>query len=108
MQSPMENTVTSPDAIRYNLKTISKIRASTALVSGLAAGILGLENLSGFLFYLITSIILSVFLLVFKLGFQPTKFLPAFETVFTFDVSGNLSSFVLFWVLATGVCHIYE
>jgi hypothetical protein len=41
------------------IKTLSQIRSSTSLLLGVAAGILGLESQYGFLFYLISQLLIS-------------------------------------------------
>lgn len=43
-----------------NLQTVSRIRSSTSLVLGVAAGILGLESQYGFLFYFICQTFISL------------------------------------------------
>jgi hypothetical protein len=98
----------SAEAITFNLLSISRARAILALVSGTAAGILGLESLYGFLFYFVCSLLLSIILFVVKTGMNPGKYLPTNDMIWTFGVFGNLSSYVLFWVLAFGVVNIYE
>jgi hypothetical protein len=106
-QTKDENATLSLEAIQANLSNISIARAKLALASGTAAGILGLESFSGFGFYILCSAGLSVLLLI-KVGFAPRKYFPSSEMVWTFDVLGNLSSYILFWVLAYGVVHVYE
>ncbi|KAI8900657.1 Rab5-interacting protein-domain-containing protein [Globomyces pollinis-pini] len=98
--------VLSMDLIKHNLKVMNRIRSKSAVVCGLAAGILGLENLNGFLFYLICCLKLS-FLFLIKSQFQVDKFLPAWDMIVTYEMFSNLPSFVLFWVFAYGICHIY-
>ena len=48
-----------PDSIQHNTRTLSNIRSITSLLLGIAAGILGLESLNGFLFYFISQQLIS-------------------------------------------------
>jgi hypothetical protein len=90
---------------RNNLKSLDYIRATLAIASGAAAGILGLSSQYGFLFYLGTSAISSLVLLI-KMKFDPFKYFTS--TGFLNGILGNLSSFVLFWVLFYGIVYVYE
>ncbi|RVX72123.1 hypothetical protein B0A52_04721 [Exophiala mesophila] len=48
-----------PESLAHNTRTISNIRSISGLLLGIAAGILGLESLQGFAFYLGANLFLS-------------------------------------------------
>ncbi|KAJ9653982.1 hypothetical protein H2198_006901 [Neophaeococcomyces mojaviensis] len=48
-----------PDNIAHNVRVLSNIRSISALLLGIAAGILGLESLAGFGFYFISQQLIS-------------------------------------------------
>lgn len=48
-----------PENIAHNTRQLSNIRSITSLLLGIAAGILGLESLSGFAFYFISQQLIS-------------------------------------------------
>jgi hypothetical protein len=76
--------------------------------AGIACGILGLESLSGFLFYALASALLSALLVGLGTRGQPLAHFPTPEPVWVGEVGENTFSFVLFWTLAYGLVHIYE
>jgi len=49
-----------PDSIQHNTRTLSNIRSISGLLLGIAAGILGLESLYGFGFYLLSNTLISI------------------------------------------------
>ncbi|KIW22250.1 uncharacterized protein PV07_12156 [Cladophialophora immunda] len=48
-----------PDSLTHNTRTLSNIRSISGLLLGIAAGILGLESLYGFGFYLLCNTLIS-------------------------------------------------
>ncbi|KAH6572387.1 hypothetical protein BASA50_007045 [Batrachochytrium salamandrivorans] len=98
----------SGDCLKYNFKSIDYARSSLALFSGAAAGILGLQGLYGFLFYLVVSLGMSLSYYFYTTGMKPAVYLPTSAQVWTQGVFTNLSSYVLFWTLAFGLVHVYE
>lgn len=48
-----------PDSIQHNTRILSNIRSISSLFLGIAAGVLGLESLNGFLFYFISQQLIS-------------------------------------------------
>ncbi|KAI8914894.1 hypothetical protein PhCBS80983_g05138 [Powellomyces hirtus] len=98
----------SPHATRTNLATLQYARSSLAFVSGGAAGILGLHGwLHGFLFYLASSLALSLMLWA-KAGFKTTKYFATPDVLWVNEVAGNAFSYLLFWTLAYGLVHVYD
>ncbi|OAJ39935.1 hypothetical protein BDEG_23729 [Batrachochytrium dendrobatidis JEL423] len=61
----------SIETVQYNFKVIDHTRSSLALFSGAAAGILGLQGLYGFLFYLAVSLFMSLLHFFYSTGMKP-------------------------------------
>ncbi|EXJ54767.1 hypothetical protein A1O7_10108 [Cladophialophora yegresii CBS 114405] len=49
-----------PESIQHNTRVLSNIRSISGLLLGIAAGILGLESLYGFAFYLVSNTLISL------------------------------------------------
>src|SRR5438552_289472 len=90
----------SPLNVKHNTDIVSFSRTFIAIFSGCGAGILGLTNLSGFLFYAIVNAVCGIFLLMKAGGFANNNVKQYFQhwssIVFDGFVGGCLS-FVLFW-----------
>ena len=87
-----------------NPQVLSQIRSLTASLFGVAAGILGLESVRGFLFYLFGTVLVSELVISLLAAGKPERY---FESVWTGlwakDVVAGLSSFVLTWTLFYGL-----
>ncbi|CCX17422.1 Rab5-interacting protein-domain-containing protein [Pyronema domesticum] len=94
------NPVVNENVI-HNQKSVTDIRSLTSSVLGVAAGILGLESLTGFAFYLAGSFFVSVLMLFLLAGGQPKSFFRGSTEIWTHEVFGttSLSSYVLTWTL---------
>ncbi|TPX16718.1 uncharacterized protein E0L32_003659 [Thyridium curvatum] len=101
------------ESVMHNTKTLSNLQTLTASLFGVAAGILGLESYSGFLFYIIFSLLTAA--LFYTLRVAPTS-LPAgkapldtsryFRGPFEFWTGGlfnGLAGFILTWTLFYGL-----
>lgn len=85
----------------------------TSALLGVAAGILGLESYSGFLFYLFFSIIATVLFYTFRVA--PTSLPSGYATLdtgryfrgpiefWTGGISSGLAGFILTWTLFYGL-----
>ncbi|KAG0335477.1 ER membrane complex subunit 6 [Podila humilis] len=94
--------------IAKNTQTMTFIRSSYSAILGLAAGILGLTNWSGFVFYFVGSAFVSTLIFLVKAKGSPgTYFRSAFD-VFTEGVLGGMLSYILFWTLLYGIIHVYD
>jgi hypothetical protein len=91
----------------YNVKNLAWLRAVMAIVSGICAGILGLESLWGFMFYIATSVLLSASIYITRVEAQPELYFNTASFLMIHDVFSNLVSFVLFWTLFYGLMHVY-
>jgi hypothetical protein len=89
-------------------KSLAEIRALTASLFGVGAGILGLESYSGFIFYLVFSLITTGLIHALRVSPAAGKagaamfFSSAWELWLGGLVDG-LSGFVLTWTLAFGL-----
>ena len=91
-----------------NAKTLDYARSFFVGVAGTTAGMLGLTGWSGFVFYLVTTVLFGIALLV-KMQFKPSEFFRnGFRDVMTEGVLGGALSYVLFWTLAYNVIYVYE
>ncbi|KIW13872.1 hypothetical protein PV08_06653 [Exophiala spinifera] len=63
-----------PESLTHNTRTLSNIRSISGLLLGIAAGILGLESLQGFGFYLAANMILSALFYFLLAGATPQKY----------------------------------
>ncbi|KAJ3052051.1 ER membrane complex subunit 6, partial [Rhizophlyctis rosea] len=102
MSTPDRPPPLSALSVRHNTLTLQYARSSLAAIAGAAAGILGLQGLTGFFFYLLTSGIMSALLYAYSARFTPKTYFANSASVWTAEVGGNLFSYVLFWTLAYG------
>eukprot|EP00750_Incisomonas_marina_P002337 INCI12224.1.p1 GENE.INCI12224.1~~INCI12224.1.p1 ORF type:complete len:104 (+),score=15.73 INCI12224.1:141-452(+) len=103
----MNSSTMDMEAIQKNTQFLGTVRLTGAVFSGIAAGIMGLTNLSGFAFYYFIYLCASALLLV-KLKFDIKAFL--LDSPLNFYFTGmfkHLMTFVLFWALAYTVTQIY-
>ncbi|KIW58320.1 hypothetical protein PV05_02849 [Exophiala xenobiotica] len=63
-----------PESLTHNTRTLSNIRSISGLLLGIAAGILGLESLVGFGFYLAANLIISALFYFLLAGAAPQKY----------------------------------
>ncbi|GAB5585329.1 hypothetical protein Unana1_00229 [Umbelopsis nana] len=93
----------------HNAKTMQFARAGLAAISGSAAGILGLKNLSGFAFYAVSWVFMSFLLLAVKTQFKPhLYFKGGAKDIFTDGLIGGLLSYILFHTFLYGLVHLYQ
>ncbi|KAH0827643.1 hypothetical protein AYO21_07820 [Fonsecaea monophora] len=63
-----------PESLTHNTRTLSNIRSIAGLLLGIAAGILGLESLTGFGFYLACNTLISALFYFLLAGAAPQKY----------------------------------
>ena len=91
-----------------NNAAVNWVRTLMAIVTGAAAGVLGLKSMQGFAFFVACYAATSLALLM-KMRFDADSFFPGTK-VHTFLLSGimsHLMSFLLFWTAFYGLCHVY-
>eukprot|EP00039_Didymoeca_costata_P024812 m.11569 g.11569 ORF g.11569 m.11569 type:complete len:113 (+) comp4477_c0_seq1:255-593(+) len=92
--------------IRKNMMAVTVCRTGGTVLSGVCAGILGLESYRGFLFFLLCSAVISGGLFVFAEG-NPTKYFLKAQHLLFDGIFDGLFTFVLFWTLFYGLVHVY-
>ncbi|KAI9828770.1 MAG: hypothetical protein M1832_001875 [Thelocarpon impressellum] len=90
-----------PESLAHNAKTLSNIRHLTSSLFGVAAGILGLESYAGFAFYLLGTTFVSA--LVWALLGRGPGLEGQTRGIWTAEVLGGLSGYVLTWTLFFGL-----
>ncbi|XP_061817931.1 ER membrane protein complex subunit 6 isoform X1 [Nerophis lumbriciformis] len=93
-------------AMRGNAAVLDYCRTSVSALSGATAGILGLTGLYGFVFYVLSSFLLSL-LLILKAGRRWNKCFKSRRLLFTGGLVGGLFTYVLFWTFLYGMVHVY-
>lgn len=97
------------DRMAFNQRIIDYCRTFVAIISGCAAGILGLTGLVGFLAFLLTNAVLSVGLFL-KVAGDAKPFFRKPNDIWTAGISQAMLSYILFWTLfydivcANGAC----
>ncbi|KAK0632353.1 Rab5-interacting protein-domain-containing protein [Immersiella caudata] len=108
-----------PESIQHNSKTLYNLQSLTASLFGISAGILGLESYSGFLFYIVFSLLTVFLLYVVRVApasssvalskggaSKPLDTSSYFRTPFEFWAGGlmnGLAGFILTWTLFYGL-----
>jgi len=93
-------------ALRSNAAILDYCRTSMCALSGATAGIIGLTSLYGFVFYFVTSLMLSMFLLL-KAGSKWDLYFISRTPVLTNGLLGGLFTYILFWTFLYGMVHVY-
>ena len=104
-----EDQLLNMEALQANMLGINYVRSLMAIVIGIVAGVAGLTNSRGFLFYIVMHLVTS-FALLFKMKFNPSEYLSANVSIFWFAVDGLLAqliSFLMFWTLSFAMIHIF-
>jgi hypothetical protein len=102
-----------PESMMHNTRSLSNLNSLTAALLGVSAGILGLESYSGFLFYLIFSIITGVLFYLVKVApsstregrslFDTGRYFRGALDFWTSGLLNGLSGYILTWTLFYGL-----
>ncbi|KAK6206066.1 hypothetical protein LQW54_007901 [Pestalotiopsis sp. IQ-011] len=102
-----------PESVMHNTRALSNVQSLTASIFGVAAGILGLESYSGFLFYFIFSVLTTLLFYAvrvapasLKSGHGPLDTSRYFRTQYEFwsgGIFGGLAGYILTWTLFYGL-----
>ncbi|KAK6523527.1 hypothetical protein TWF281_001510 [Arthrobotrys megalospora] len=96
-----------PENLIANSKTISDLHSLSSSLLGIAAGILGLESYTGFLFYLLGTLFVSTLIVTFVMGGKPEVYSRGgWKDVIAADVTGGVMGFVLTWTLFFGLVRV--
>jgi len=96
----------SMERIAYNMRNINFCRTFVAIVSGIAAGIMGLTGILGFLAFLLTTCLLSVGMYLNVAG-DAKPYFKSPNDIWTEGITQAMMSYVLFWTLFYDIVHIY-
>jgi hypothetical protein len=94
--------------VMYNGRQLQYIRSCFAAIAGSAAGILGLTNLNGFLFYALCWTILSGLLLMTRAQRVKKYFINGYKDIVLDGALNALLSYILFHTLLYGLVHLYQ
>ncbi|KAF5183849.1 Rab5-interacting family protein [Thalictrum thalictroides] len=89
-----------------NIRLFSLSRTFLSIIAGVIAGIVGLTNLTGFVFYFFVMAITSLGL-VAKAKFSIHAYFDSWNSVVLDGFLSGLMSFVLFWTFAYDLVHIF-
>ena len=92
----------SMERIAYNMRNINFCRTFVAIVSGIAAGIMGLTGILGFLAFLLTTCLLSVGMYLNVAG-DAKPYFKSPNDIWTEGITQAMMSYVLFWTLCVRV-----
>lgn len=94
------------DRVAYNQRILNFSRVFVAIVSGCAAGILGVTGLAGAACFLLSTLLLSVGLFL-KVSCEPKPYFKKPDDIWTEGISQAAMSYILFWTLFYDIVHIY-
>lgn len=94
--------------VMHNGRQLQYIRSCFAAIAGSAAGILGLTNLNGFLFYALSWFILSGLLLLTRAQKVKKYFMHGYKDIVLDGALNALLSYILFHTLLYGLVHLYQ
>lgn len=95
--------------IAHNVKQLQFIRSCFAAIAGSAAGILGLTNWNGFLFYAVSWSVLASMLVLIKCHHKPAAyFIHGWRELIVDGALNGLLSYILFHTLLYGLVHLYQ
>lgn len=98
----------NPVVVMNNMKEVSNIRAYMIIILGCIVGILGISGYIGFVYYIITNILLSIIIIQFKFHSKLSNYLPISIGSFIINgLSDAFLSYILFWTLLYGLVHLY-
>jgi hypothetical protein len=95
------------------MQVLTNLHSLTASLFGVSAGILGLESYSGFLFYIVFSIITSILFYTFQLApgslaegrsvVDTSRYYRGALDIWTGGITNGLPGFILTWTLFYGL-----
>ncbi|KAI9249313.1 hypothetical protein BY458DRAFT_525656 [Sporodiniella umbellata] len=91
--------------VMHNNRQLQYVRSCFSAIAGSAAGILGLTNLNGFLFFGLSWMILCLLLLTRT---NKDQFMNGYKDLFVDGAVGGLLSYTLFHTLLYGLVHLYQ
>ena len=100
-------TLFNKENIQRNYMAVDKCRTAVSLIGGITAGTLGLTGISGFLFFGVTVLMLSISLLL-KAGSNRNNYFQESVKMFVMDsFFGSLFLYIVFWTFFYGLVNVY-
>ncbi|KAF9030459.1 hypothetical protein BDZ89DRAFT_1064661 [Hymenopellis radicata] len=84
------------------------VKFLSACFAGAVAGILGLENWTGFALFLVSTLFTSFCIHTINCRGAPSKYLPRGVSDLINPGQDNAFTFVLVWTLFYGIVHVYD
>ncbi|KAK0733509.1 Rab5-interacting protein family [Lasiosphaeria miniovina] len=105
------------EAVVHNSRTLLNLQSLTASLFGVGAGILGLESYSGFLFYVVCSLLTAMLFYVVRVAptslasdanggggaFDTSRYFRSQVEFWTGGLMNGLAGFILTWTLFYGL-----
>ncbi|KAM3499970.1 hypothetical protein MY11210_009570 [Beauveria gryllotalpidicola] len=101
------------ESMVHNGKTLSNFQSTTAPLFGVTAGVLGLESYTGFLLYLVLSIVATLMFYAIQIApsslaagkstLDPSRYYYSALGFWTGGIFNGLSGFILTWTLFYGL-----
>ncbi|KAL7104770.1 hypothetical protein ACP275_07G003200 [Erythranthe tilingii] len=92
--------------IQNNTRIINYSRTFMSIIGGVIAGILGVNGLTGIVFYFLVMAITTAGLAA-KTEFSVHSYFDSWNRIVFDGILGGLMSFVLFWTFAYDMVHIF-
>ncbi|KAJ6607405.1 hypothetical protein B0H10DRAFT_558745 [Mycena sp. CBHHK59/15] len=93
--------------VQYNT-SLTTVKFLSACFAGAVAGILGLQNWSGFALFLASTLCTSLCMHIINCHGQPGKYVPGGWSGLLNPGQDNASTFILVWTLFFGIVHVYD
>lgn len=94
-----------PENVLHNDRVLAYVRNMTSPIFGVVAGTLGLTSWAGFLFYALSSLLVSALVFGLLAHGRPREFVKPAWTLGTAHVLSGISSYMLTWTLFYGLVH---
>ncbi|KAF0980267.1 hypothetical protein FDP41_013481 [Naegleria fowleri] len=97
------------DKVAHNDNIVYKCKIFISLVFGIVAGIFGLTGLSGFLFYVVVSLVISSVLIGFCLPrpYSVESVFPNWTNIIFGGFTQGLLTYILFWTISYDIVYIF-
>mmetsp|Transcript_98772 Transcript_98772/g.205890 ORF Transcript_98772/g.205890 Transcript_98772/m.205890 type:complete len:124 (+) Transcript_98772:124-495(+) len=93
-------------ALQHNSWILNQARIFSGVMAGCVAGLLRCEGLAGLFVFIFITILHSVMIFT-KMSCNPTRHFPKAHSVFLQQFATGLLPFILFWMLAFDIVHIF-
>ncbi|CAH7676816.1 hypothetical protein PPACK8108_LOCUS11924 [Phakopsora pachyrhizi] len=106
------------ESVIANTRSVDYVKSSCSCIAGSLAGVLGLTNHHGLIFYLISSIITSLIIIIVSstnllnrdqnLSNSEAVYFRSKITLWSVGLVDNVFGYLLWWTLFYGLVHIYD